>query len=52
MVEKIDQQDRADGDGLGGCHRVCAGGSLFCESVLLSELCDSFFVAGKIAVGR
>ena len=51
MVEEVDQQDRADGDGLGGCHRVCAGSSLFCESVLLSELCDSFFVAGEIAAG-
>ena len=31
MVEEIDQQDRADGDGLGGCHRVCAGSAvLFC----------------------
>ena len=36
-VEEIDQQDRADGDGLGGCHRVCTGGSLFCESVFFQN---------------
>src|SRR5574344_2006272 len=38
---------------LGGCHRLRAGCRLFCQSVLLSELCDSVFLIGKVpAYGR
>lgn len=51
MVEEVDQQDRADGDGLGGCHRVRVGGGLFREPVFLPELRDSFVFTGEIVAG-
>ena len=38
--------------GMGGCYCVRTGSCLFRESVLLPELCDTFFFAGEIVVGR
>ena len=52
LVEEIEESYRKGYHGMGGCYCVRTGSCLFRESVLLPELCDTFFFAGEIVVGR
>lgn len=48
LVEGVQEPSCSDCHGMGGCYCIRTGGGILCQPLFLPELCDSFFLAGKI----
>ena len=51
LLEEIEERTLPQDHGMGGCHPLRAGGGLFHQHLLLSELSDTHLFIGKVTAG-